>query len=181
MRALDQQLAAYTVEAVRLQTDLRERDSRVTALTQELANRNKSLAEFYTSNLNPIGRLRRMARHSPEWRSLHAHWLAHLRYWRATRSIARSHTFDKEWYLKKNPDVAALGIEPISHYLLYGAREGRDPGPTFSTRGYLSHYPDVRAAGLNPLEHFVRYGIKEKGALARSIAIWRNLSAVTFA
>ena len=84
-----------------------------------------------------------------------------LRDRRAVRTIARSGLFDTEWYLKSNPDVAALGIDPIRHYVAHGANEGRDPSPSFSTIGYLSHNGDVAVAEVNPLEHFVRHGAAE--------------------
>ena len=84
-----------------------------------------------------------------------------LRDRRAVRTIARSGLFDTEWYQKSNPDVAALGIDPIRHYVAHGANEGRDPSPSFSTIGYLSHNGDVAVAGVNPLEHFVRHGAAE--------------------
>ena len=35
--------------------------------------------------------------------------------------------FDAAFYLSRHPDVAAAGIDPFEHYLLYGFREGRDP------------------------------------------------------
>ena len=84
-----------------------------------------------------------------------------LRDWRAVRTIARSGLFDREWYLKSNPDVAARGIDPVRHYVVYGANEGRNPSPSFSTRGYLSHNRDIAVAEVNPLEHFARHGIAE--------------------
>ena len=84
-----------------------------------------------------------------------------LRDWRAVRTIARSGLFDRGWYLKNYPDVAARGIDPVRHYVAYGAREGRDPSRSFSTRGYLSRNRDVALAEVNPLEHFVRHGAVE--------------------
>ena len=53
--------------------------------------------------------------------------------WRALRSgklrrvVARSGIFDELWYASRYPDLARSGIDPISHYLRFGAREGRDP------------------------------------------------------
>ena len=66
--------------------------------------------------------------------------------------------FDAPYYLAHNPDVAAAGIDPYTHYMLYGWHEGRNPGPYFDTRYYLSRNPDVAAAGVNPLTHFEQYG-----------------------
>lgn len=52
------------------------------------------------------------------------------------------------------------------HYLLYGAKEGLDPGPFFSTNGYLRQNPDVALKGANPLAHYELFGRKEGRKLA---------------
>ena len=75
--------------------------------------------------------------------------------------IIKSGFFSSDWYLDQYKDVAAAGRDPLSHYLTYGANEGRDPGPEFSTSGYLLRYNDVAADGINPLLHYIRYGRKE--------------------
>lgn len=80
---------------------------------------------------------------------------------RATRAIAASELFDRDWYLATYPDVAELGIDPVRHYIGAGAREGRDPGPDFSTCEYLRGNPDVAAMGINPLGHFITRGRAE--------------------
>ena len=69
--------------------------------------------------------------------------------------------FDAQYYLAHNPDVAAAGVDPYQHYLIYGWKEGRDPSALFDTNYYLTQNPDVRAAGVNPLLHFELYGWKE--------------------
>ena len=66
--------------------------------------------------------------------------------------------FDTNYYLGRNPDVAAARVNPLRHYEASGWREGRDPSAQFSTQKYLAAYSDVRAAGVNPLEHFVVAG-----------------------
>jgi glycosyltransferase involved in cell wall biosynthesis len=92
---------------------------------------------------------------------------APVRDWLAVHTVARSSLFDREWYSKTYPDVAARGIDPVRHYIASGAREGRDPSLHFSTRSYLSQNPDVAAAGINPLFHYIRYGAAE-GRAGRS-------------
>lgn len=90
---------------------------------------------------------------------------APLRNWRAERVIARSGLFDIDWYLKNNPDVQALGMNPIRHYVVFGAKEGRDPSPSFSTGRYLLDNADVAAAGINPLVHYILHGnVEGRGA-----------------
>jgi glycosyltransferase involved in cell wall biosynthesis len=94
--------------------------------------------------------------------------LVPLRERRMRSVVARSGLFDVEWYLKSNPDVARSGVDPIRHYVAFGARELRDPSPMFSTQNYLLHNPDVASAGINPLGHFALHGAMERrlGGLA---------------
>ena len=76
--------------------------------------------------------------------------------------IEASQYFDPEWYLNRNPDVRNAGMNPAEHYLLYGWKEGRCPGPEFDSNAYLDINPDVREAGMCPLLHYELYGRKEK-------------------
>jgi glycosyltransferase involved in cell wall biosynthesis len=75
--------------------------------------------------------------------------------------ILESGLFSAVWYLDQYQDVADAGVDPVQHYMSYGAAEGRDPGPEFSTIGYLERYPDVAKAGVNPLLHYLRDGKAE--------------------
>src|SRR3546814_9384008 len=90
------------------------------------------------------------------------------------RLIAESKLFDSEWYLKRYPDVAKAGEEPILHYLRYGAAEKRDPGPKFSTEQYLDWNADVALAGINPLLHYILSG-KSEGRIASIYAYEKSL------
>jgi hypothetical protein len=45
--------------------------------------------------------------------------------------------FDAEFYLQKYPDVAAVGVNPLQHYIQYGAKEGRKPHALFDPEYYL--------------------------------------------
>ena len=76
--------------------------------------------------------------------------------------LEQSPYFDKEFYLKNNPDVRGSGIDPIRHYLLYGWKEMRDPSVDFSTRRYLECNPDVLAHGICPLLHYEQNGKYEQ-------------------
>ena len=75
--------------------------------------------------------------------------------------LSASPLFDREWYLKTYPDVAAAKLDPINHFLRHAAKDRRDPGPDFDTATYLRRRPDVAAAGINPLVHFIRVGMAE--------------------
>lgn len=62
--------------------------------------------------------------------------------------------FDGEFYLRSNPDVRAAGMDPLDHYLKYGAAEQRQPHPLFDPAHYLACCPEAHAE--NPLAHFLR-------------------------
>ena len=70
--------------------------------------------------------------------------------------VARSRLFDREWYLQTNPDVAAAEFEPLLHFVLHGAEEGRNPSFVFDTQWYRRTYPD--AGPGNPVIHYALTG-----------------------
>jgi hypothetical protein len=76
-------------------------------------------------------------------------------------AIRNSLFFNPAHYLETNPDVRSAGMDAAFHYLVYGGREGRDPGPFFSTKAYLARYPDVAETGFNALLHYETRGRRE--------------------
>ena len=77
------------------------------------------------------------------------------------RVVAASPWFDRDWYLAQYPDVAAVGMDPVLHFVRYGTQERRSPGPNFDAGFYLETYPDVAAGGVNPLIHYLECGRAE--------------------
>lgn len=75
--------------------------------------------------------------------------------------ILASGMFDERWYVATYQDVKLSEIDPATHYLLFGAAEGRDPSPAFNTRWYQSQYRDVGASPINPLVHYLKFGRAE--------------------
>ena len=69
--------------------------------------------------------------------------------------------FDAEFYLRANTDVASSGIDPFTHYSLFGWRENRDPNAFFSTVFYKIINSDVNEADINPLQHYAHFGVSE--------------------
>lgn len=69
--------------------------------------------------------------------------------------------FATDWYLRRNPDVAASGQNPLVHYLRSGAREGRDPGPLFGSRWYAERHPEVDRSELTPLVYYAAEGASQ--------------------
>ncbi|HLH42077.1 MAG TPA: hypothetical protein VKV74_03750 [Bryobacteraceae bacterium] len=76
---------------------------------------------------------------------------ASLLYWRRLRRI-----FDREFYLRKYPDVADAGVDPFRHYLEYGASEGRKPHPLFDHDYYLLCCREGRQPSEPSILHFLK-------------------------
>ena len=74
------------------------------------------------------------------------------------RLIDKSGLFDREYYLDRNPEIAASGVDPLDHYLRRGWREGREPNPYFDGAWYFETYPEIAASGRNPLVEYLRIG-----------------------
>ncbi len=73
--------------------------------------------------------------------------------------------FDADFYRRRNPDVAASGIDPLAHFLDYGWREGRDPRADFSIVEYRDLNPDLDGE-TNPFAHYVLGG-REQGRVSK--------------
>jgi hypothetical protein len=71
--------------------------------------------------------------------------------------IRRARLFDRAFYLERYPDVRHAGIDPLRHYLLHGAAEGRKPHPLFQPDYYLARCPEAKNS-RNPLLHFLDTG-----------------------
>jgi GT2 family glycosyltransferase len=69
--------------------------------------------------------------------------------------------FDAQWYKSRYPDVISTGVDPMTHFLNWGAAEGRDPNRWFDSRWYLQRYPDLAATGTPPLLHYMVAGAAE--------------------
>ncbi len=99
----------------------------------------------------------RMVVYSPQAGSLWASWtcLRHLSRLRA------SGLFDAEFYRGHNLDVMRPWIDPLAHYVRFGASENRNPNPLFDTAYYVRHNPDVQRTRINPLLHYLVFGAAE--------------------
>jgi FkbM family methyltransferase len=80
---------------------------------------------------------------------------------RSEQVAAVQDLFDEKYYLASNPDVLAAGVDALSHFMITGWREGRNPSSSFDLSYYQRCYPDVAAAGINPLLHYALAGRDE--------------------
>ena len=67
-------------------------------------------------------------------------------------------------------DVAAAGVDPLDHYLLQGASEGRRPQLLLDGDWYRQKNPDV--GNMNPLVHYVRVGRAEGRRIQKRAVVY---------
>lgn len=72
--------------------------------------------------------------------------------------IKNQNLFDEGYYLK-NYGKTIGDADPLTHYISFGYKEGKNPSSTFNNDFYLNNYPDTR--GGNPLIHYALYGRKK--------------------
>lgn len=75
--------------------------------------------------------------------------------------IQNSGLFDASWYMRRYPDVKQIDLQPLEHYVRYGFKLERSPGPGFDWRFYNETNPDIAKHKINPLIHYIRHGRKE--------------------
>ena len=75
--------------------------------------------------------------------------------------IKNSGLFDGNYYLNQNQDVKNIGMNPLAHYMISGAKEGRDPNPLFATSFYLDQIPREEKQGIMPLIHYMTTGVNK--------------------
>ncbi len=64
--------------------------------------------------------------------------------------------FDSRFYLSQNPDVAARGEVPLTHFIKHGWQEGRSPSPLIDTHRMKARRPDLCPTGDRaPLAAFI--------------------------
>jgi hypothetical protein len=73
--------------------------------------------------------------------------------------LENSGLFDSQFYLSTYPDIAKAKCDPLNHFLLHGASEGRCPHPLFDTCYYKSLVGNINED--NPLLHFLDNGYKQ--------------------
>src|SRR5690606_22751168 len=81
-----------------------------------------------------------------------------LRFRDQKQIILKSGLFDEEWYKLANPYVVRAGVDRLTHFLKYGKRYRRSPGPAFDSARYLEDYDIARLSQLYPLVHYVKVG-----------------------
>lgn len=74
----------------------------------------------------------------------------------AAYAISISELFDANWYLKQYPDVAEENIDPILHYVRFGAKEKRNPNSWFNNK-YIEKYESKTKREIPPFLIYIYY------------------------
>lgn len=77
---------------------------------------------------------------------------------REISELAAHGAFDRAYYMKSYPDVLAGGMDVVSHYVLCGAAEGKNPAPWFDTKSYCEKNRKIVGTGCNPFHHYLIAG-----------------------
>jgi len=158
----DEQIAGLSQAVMDSEKQNADLNGKITGLHPAAAERDKQIAALRREMDKIYG--------SKKWKTITwfdnrvSKWAKLLRLRRPRNDaycIKRSGLFDGKWYLDAYPDVAEAKMDPLEHYLTYGASEGRNPNPKFDGRWYLQQYPDVADVGMNSLAHYIRCGRKK--------------------
>ncbi len=82
------------------------------------------------------------------WRLLHYRGRSEI------KMLRKSSFVDSAYYFTIYPDTIKDGMSAATHYVRFGAQEGRNPSNSFDTVNYLIEHPEVVHHGLNPLVHY---------------------------
>jgi GT2 family glycosyltransferase len=74
--------------------------------------------------------------------------------------LGKSGLFDADFYIRSNPEIAALNIDPLMHYLEQGCHERRDPSSMFDTQHYLGQCEVLGEKPANALIHYLTVGVQ---------------------
>ena len=86
-----------------------------------------------------------------------ANLLAHYLRNRESKRFSPNPWFDIDFYLKTQPDVAAADVDPFTHFITTGFREGRNPHPSFHVQFYLQQY--MSGDPRDPITHYMEIGL----------------------
>lgn len=157
---LDEKLRLANSKVVDFDKMVVERNAQIEILTQVLESRNNEVSSLRSSTSWLITKpLRFVSRLLKENRlsvlSVNVAWfkkpVALLKHYYRELTLDQSRlpeNFDKNIYLKLNPDLISSGIDPRTHYLLHGHREGRVFAlPVLNIQNY-HHFNNDRATIL---------------------------------
>jgi len=77
------------------------------------------------------------------------------------KEILQSGLFDADYYLNTYSDVCDADVDPLDHYIAFGAGECRNPNRLFDSDYYCREHMAKVGIRANPLAHYIRQGEAE--------------------
>lgn len=91
------------------------------------------------------------------------------------KAVASSGLFDRDFYLKRYPDVAASGMDPIEHYVMYGWSEERCPSQKMEIILLEDNEGVFKRCRINPILYIIQNGLPRTPAGGTKAAVKVNL------
>jgi len=186
LAAREAELAAHNQESARLQLLSKEFEKRLADASLQVQTREDELSCTH-AELQESRHAVRALRESWSWRltsplravldlalnlqrllrgvnrriPLRSKILGYLQWLWYRSQVLASGLFDGNFYLAHNPDVERSRADPLRHFFVFGAAEGRNPHPLFDLHYYAVRNPDVAGSSINPLVHYLKWGGSE--------------------
>lgn len=135
LQALKADVEKARSEKARLEVKLKERFEEIATLTRLLAEKKSAASrregpteELRGTAAKEMGRAIAALLSAQDWGFMPNR----IRVRQQMSLLERSGIFDAEWYVRQYQDIAAAGVDPLRHYVEFGAREGREPNATLS-------------------------------------------------
>lgn len=77
---------------------------------------------------------------------------------RYRKQLRASGLLDERYYRSQNAGSVWAAASPVLHFLVCGAKDGKNPNELFDIEYYVRRYPEVAAAGVNPAVHYLTSG-----------------------
>lgn len=94
------------------------------------------------------------------------------------QSFRASALFDEDWYIGAYPEILGTGLDPLSHYLMYGRDEGRRPARGAVGTEYLDEGSSVKALFVRLLRVGVRKSRSEPPIKPQAVALSKSKDEV---
>jgi len=105
-------------------TKLREKDAEVARISRRLENTEQTVCQMREVAAAQLGEVISSLLERTTWS-----FLGLRRMKQKMKVLQHSGIVDAEWYLQNYPDVSQTGVDPLLHYVEFGAHEGREPNP----------------------------------------------------
>jgi hypothetical protein len=132
------QLQKAHAEHMELERRLTERFNEIAALTRlvaekerEAGRKDEAVNRMRLAAAKEMGQAVAALLDGRSWRLVPGR----IRVRRQMALLKRSALFDADWYRNHYEDIAKEGIDPLLHYVMHGAREGREPNGMLARSG----------------------------------------------